>query len=285
MSGTESFPPPGVAGEEPPGQVPPGRPPRRPGRRTRRHRGGSSRHPRSPTPSRTRSSSPAVPTAAVPPAGLPAAGPPALSAPGVPARHARRRPQAGRDPAAAAPARRHVRRGVPHHPLQPQGDRRVCGPGHRRGDADPGPGDRGPHLDGRPDARRERRQPQHRRGRRSVRRVRLDVPGLHPPVARADPGHGHDRSRHDGRRRRQEALAGRGVGRHRRQALAADRAGGPAGSPARPHHRHLRDVVGGGGVGARRRRGGGLRVAVDPRVLRRSCSGSGSGSTTCRCRR
>ena len=40
--------------------------------------------------------------------------------------------------AAAARARRHLRRGVPDHPLQPEGDRRLGGPGHRGGDADPG---------------------------------------------------------------------------------------------------------------------------------------------------
>ena len=64
----------------------------------------------------------AVPPAAVPPAGL-AAG------------DARGGPQAGRDRPAPAPARRHLRRGVPDHPLQPAGDGRLGRAGHGRGDA------------------------------------------------------------------------------------------------------------------------------------------------------
>ena len=52
--------------------------------------------------------------------------------------HARRRPQAGRDAAATAGPRRHLRRGVPDHPVQPEGHRRVGGPGRRGRDGDPG---------------------------------------------------------------------------------------------------------------------------------------------------
>ena len=59
----------------------------------------------------------------------------------------------GRDAAAAADARRHVRRRVPDHPLQPEGDRRLGGAGRRGRDGDPGPAHRGAHRARRPLAR------------------------------------------------------------------------------------------------------------------------------------
>ena len=89
-----------------------------------------------------------------PPPPVRAAPPPAL---GAAAGHARRRAQARRDAAAAAGPRRHLRRGVPDHPVQPQGDRRLGRAGRRGRDGDPGARHRAADLHRRTSPRRDRR--------------------------------------------------------------------------------------------------------------------------------
>ena len=245
MSGNSWYPPPGPS--TPPGQPPPGWTP---------------------------------PPGWAPPPAAPGAGWAAPARPG----DARGRAQAGRPAAAAARHQRHVRRGVPHHPLQPQGDRGVRRAGGGRGDGHPRRRHRPADLDRRPLARPVRER--HVRGgpRGHHRRVRLARPRQHAAVDRPGAGHRDDRPRDHGRRDRQEAHAGRGVAGDARQALAADRSHAAPGTDAGRAHRRVRTVVGAGGDAAGRLAGRASTASSRHRCSCASWCGSGSGSTTCRCR-
>ena len=153
--------------------------------------------------------------------------PPAPHRPGLAARDARRRPQAGRDAAAAARARRHVRRRVPDHPLQPEGDRRLGGAGRRGGDGDPGGDHRGADRLGRPLARRSG-APDDSQVVGFVGSLGSLGLGHGARQLRHDPGDRDDRPRHRRGRGRAPAHPRRGLGGHPRQALAAGRARVPA---------------------------------------------------------
>ena len=221
-----------------------------------------------------------------PPPGYPPP-PPASGRLGTRAGDARRGAQARRDAAAAARPRRHVRRGVPHHPVQPQGHRRVGGPGRHGRLAGAGDRHRAAELHPRPLAGRDR-QRQRRGARRAVRldRVARDRPAC-CSLVRHDPGDRDDRPRDRRGRRRPPAHARRGLGRDPRQALAADRAG-PAARPRHAAaHRRLRAALGGGRgrLGRQRAARGALGPGERPGVHLRDGRGSGCASTTCRCPR
>ena len=195
----------------------------------------------------------------------------------------------GRDAAAAALARRHVRRGVPHHPLQPEGDRRArrcwwprsrwrsrswsprCCTAVGRPLARPSPAT--PDDSSVVGVRRLARLARARRGAASFGTIL--VTGMIAHVAGS-------------RRGRPAAHPRRGLGGHPRQALAADRARRScSGLSVAAADRRLRAAL---GAGRRRRRrqhraDRDLGAAQRPGVRRACMCGSGCGSTTCRCRR
>ena len=192
------------------------------------------------------------------PAGCTAAsrsGAPGAAGVGAAAGDAGRRPQAGRDPAAPAGPGRHLRRGVPDHPVQPEGHRRLGGAG--RGGRDGARRSWSPRCSPGPST-----CPWSRAG-DDVRRPRLaawSAPSLARPrllqSIGADPGHRDDRPRHRGRGRRPPAEPRRGVARDPREALAPDRHVPPAGAGAVGSACGLRRRLG------RRGARGGRRVPV-----------------------
>ncbi|CAA9375329.1 MAG: Integral membrane protein, partial [uncultured Nocardioides sp.] len=158
-----------------------------------------------------------------------------------------RRAQARRPPPAAAGPRRHLRRGVQDHPLQPARDGGVGRAGRGRVDGHPGAHHRGVQRGGRPLPRRVRvGRADHGGDRRASRRWRLARPRHGPAVDRADPGHRHDRPRLRSRGDRHAARPGRGVAGDPRPSLAADRTHGPARPDAHRPDRRVRRLVGAG---------------------------------------